>query len=110
MRPDTRSGTNRSVKQETHYERPARHGPNGLNGKRLRVTHYGPRRALPCRPLVMGYSQLISIKIIRAVPCRDVPRRAGRSLWVSCLTVRLLREFGCLRGRCGGGGYLEAGL
>ena len=34
-----------------------RHGPNGLNGKQLRVTHYVPRRALPCRPLVMGYSQ-----------------------------------------------------
>ena len=33
----------------------ARHGPNGLNGKQLRVTHYVPRRALPCRPLVMGF-------------------------------------------------------
>ena len=73
-----------SLKQETHYERPARHGSNGLNGKQLRVTHYVPRRALPCRPLVMGYSQLLSIKTIRAVPCRDVPCcdmpcRAGRS-------------------------------
>ena len=28
------------LKQETHYERPARHGPNGFNGKQLRVTHY----------------------------------------------------------------------
>ena len=28
------------VKQETHYERPARRGPNSLNGKQLRVTHY----------------------------------------------------------------------
>ena len=50
-----------------------RHGPNGLNGKQMRVTHYVPRRALPCRPLVMGYSQLLSIKTIRVVPCRDVP-------------------------------------
>ena len=33
----------------------ARHGPNGLNGKQLRVTHYVPRRTLPCRPLVMGF-------------------------------------------------------
>ena len=57
----------------------ARHGPNGLNGKQLRVTHYVPRRALPCRPLVMGYYQLLSIKTIRAVPCCDVPCRAGRS-------------------------------
>ena len=29
------------LKQETHYERPARHGPNGLNGKQLRVTKDG---------------------------------------------------------------------
>ena len=57
----------------------ARHGPNDLNGKQLRVIHYVPRRALPCRQLVMGYSQLLSIKTIRAVPCRDVPRRAGSS-------------------------------
>ena len=33
----------------------SRHGPNGLNGKQLRVTHYVPRRALSCRPLVMGF-------------------------------------------------------
>ena len=56
-----------------------------VNGKQLRVTDYVPRRALPCRPLVMGYSQLLSIKTIRAgpgravpcraVPCRDVPCR-----------------------------------
>ena len=35
-----------------------------------------PRCALPCRPLIMAYSQLLSIKTIRAVPCRDVPCRA----------------------------------
>ena len=54
LRDDTRYRfRTRSVdcfKQETHYERPARHvtsrhvtsrhGPNGPNGKQLRVTHY----------------------------------------------------------------------
>ena len=25
------------MKQEIHYEQPARHGPNGLNGKQLRL-------------------------------------------------------------------------
>ena len=57
----------------------ARHGPNGLNGKQLRVIHYErPARQSTARH-VMGYSQLLSIKTIRAVPCRAVTCRAEPS-------------------------------
>ena len=50
-----------------------RHGPNGLNGKQVRATHYErPARQSTARH-VMGYSQLLSIKTIRAGPCRAVP-------------------------------------
>ena len=50
-----RNGTEKILKQETHYERPARHsmarhGPNGPNGKQLRVTHYErPTRQITAR-------------------------------------------------------------
>ena len=43
------------------------------------ITHYERPALQSMARHVMGYSQLLSIKTIRAAPCRDVPRRAGRS-------------------------------
>ena len=65
----------------------ARHGPNGFNGKQLSATYYErPARQSTARH-VMGFSQLLSIKTIRAVPCRGVPaaRNGFPALTSHCL-------------------------